>query len=60
MRIDVVHAGLTHRSRVSGWNGKAYSLCEQIFEPDAFRENWVQGGLTCRDCKDAAKAGKTP
>lgn len=59
MSIEVVHAGLTHRTTVSLWDGQARSLCGKTFTAGTFRENWFNGGVTCRDCKDAHKAGKT-
>lgn len=61
MSIDLNHAGITHRGRVSLWDGKARVLCEQAFKPGTFRQHWFRGDdLTCRDCNNAVKAGKTP
>lgn len=58
MRAEVVHDGTTHSGKVSQWNGQARSLCGRTFAPGKFKETWFRGGVSCRDCKDAKKAGK--
>lgn len=58
MRAEVIYDGTTHSGDVSLWNGRAHSLCGKSFEPGKFKERWFRGSVSCRDCKDAKKAGK--
>ncbi|MDA3627638.1 hypothetical protein OU415_19520 [Saccharopolyspora sp. WRP15-2] len=52
--------GERHDCKRSNWDRRAFSLCGKTFAANTIqKELLVYGGVTCKDCKAAKKAGKT-